>query len=101
MSAFKAVYVQKLDFPLMCSMKKTCKCWTVAECMKITNDSEFKVYCSEHYCVDSDDDLQHHADEDNSGYFSDEELPPDEMDEVSNDWFNAHLMDGTAVITPN
>ncbi len=80
LSMFEAVYGQKLDFPLTCSKKEAHKCWTVAERMKVTDNPEFNIYCSEHCCVDSDNKLQHDEDDDDAGYFSDEELPPDEMD---------------------
>ena len=35
------------------------------------------------------------ANESDSGYFSEEELPADEQEEVTDDYFYAHLMDGT------
>ena len=42
-----------------------------------------------------------YADEDvDSRYFSDDDLPVEEMNEVSDDWFMSHLMDDTASVTP-
>ena len=99
-TAFEAVFGQKLDFPLTCSKKEARRCWTVGERMKVTNDPDFSVYVQEHYIIDEEDDESQKEDVD-SGYFSDKKLPLDEMDEVLDEWFDDHLMDDTAVVTRN
>jgi hypothetical protein len=70
------------------------------ERMKVTNNPDFSVYVQEHYIIDKEDDESQKEDVD-SGYFSDEELPLDEMDKVSDEWFDDHLINDTAVVTPN
>ena len=91
-----------LDFPLTCSKSEACKCWTVSECMKVTGDTEFNEFCKANYILDTDEEEEEEDDlaNDASGYFSEDDLPADEMDEVDDDYFNAHLLDHLPVITP-
>jgi hypothetical protein len=69
--------------------------------MLVTNEPEFDTYCKENYIlqdefnkVTDDDDL------DDSGYFSEDNLPVEEIDEVSDECFMSHLMDDTDTDTP-
>ena len=55
----------------------------VGECMKVTNDVDFGIYVEEHYIVDEEDDSSSKNEDVKYGYFSKEDLPLDEMDEVS------------------
>jgi hypothetical protein len=64
--------------------------------MLVTKEPEFDAYCKETYVFD-DAIGNKVADE---GYFSEDDLPVDEMDEVSDEWFHSHLMDDTATVTP-
>jgi hypothetical protein len=57
--------------------------------MQITNDLDFKKYVHEYFDMDSDGD---DTDEDDSSYFSDDDIPSDETEEVDDDYFNMHLM---------
>jgi hypothetical protein len=106
-TAFEAVFRQKMDHPLSCSKAEARRCWTIKErIMLVANEPDFDSYCRENYIIDDDDvyngnevtdkDGDH---EDNDGYFSEDELPLDEMDEVDDDYFYEHLMDNTATIT--
>ena len=99
-TAFEAVYGQKFDFPLDCSKKEARRCWTVGERMRVTNDIDFGIYVKEHYILDDEADSASKNEDVDSGYFSEDDLPLDEMDEVSDEWFDEHLMDDTNVITP-
>ena len=99
-TAFEAVYDQVIDFPMTCSKSEARRCWTVSQRMKVTSDKEFEEYCREHYVLDDDIESDDNEEQD-SGYFSEEELPSDEQDEVNDVYFDAHLMDDTAIVTPS
>lgn len=101
-SAYEAVYGQKLDHPLSSSKAEARRCWTVKDRMLLTSEPEFEAYCKDNYILEDDKNITvSHADEDmDSGYFSDDELPVEEMNEVSDEWFLSHLMDSTATDTP-
>jgi hypothetical protein len=64
--------------------------------MLVKNKPEFDAYCKVTYVID-DAVGSEVADE---GYFSDDDLPVDEMDEVPDEWFHSHLMDDTATVSP-
>jgi hypothetical protein len=108
-TAFKAVFGQKLDHPLSCSKSEACPCWAVKDCMLgVSNKPDFDSYCKENYIIDDDDVYNANevidedgVNEDNDGYFSEDEVPLDEMDEVDDAYFNEHIMDNTATNTPN
>ena len=68
--------------------------------MRITNDIDFSIYVKEHYILDDEADSASKNEDIDSGYFSKDDLLLDEMDEVSDKWFDEHLMDDTDVITP-
>jgi hypothetical protein len=90
------VYGQVLDHPLCCTKAEARRCWTVKDRMLVTIEPEFDVYCKENYQLE--DDINKVRDDDNDGYFSgDDDLPHDEMNEVSDECFEDHLMDG---VTP-
>ena len=97
-SAYKSVFGQEFDHQFSCSKEDARKCWTVDELMKVTNNNEFNNNVEREYNlhVDRDDNSS-----DVDDYFSDDELPADETDEVSDDYFYAHLMDDTMDINTN
>ncbi len=70
-------------------MEEACGCWTVPERIKVTNDPEFTKYACENYII-NDDKI---CDDDAEGYFSDELLPFDKKEEVSDEYFFDHLQD--------
>ena len=96
-SAFESVYGQLLDHPLPCSKAEARRCWTIQDRMMVTNEPEFDNYCKDTYVIDDDAGISEVADE---GYFSEDDLPVDEMDEVPDEWFHSHLMDDTATVSP-
>jgi hypothetical protein len=61
----------------------------VPEQLKITNDPEFTKYACENYIIDDDG----NCDDDAEGYFSDQLLPSDKKEEVSDEYFFDHLQD--------
>ncbi len=87
-TAFEAVFGQKLDHPLSCSKSEACCCWTLKDRMLVSNEPDFDSYCKENYIIDDDDVYNAtevigedgvNDDEDNDGYFSEDEVPQDEM----------------------
>jgi len=99
-TAFETVYGQMFDFPLTCSKSEARKCWTVPQRMKVTSDPEFSEFCQTNYILDDAEEAEDDPANDDSGYFSDDDLPADEADEVDDDEFYAHLMDDPPIITP-
>jgi len=104
-TAFEAVFGQKMDHPLSCSKAEARRCWTIKERMLVSNEPDFDAYCRENYIID-DDDVDNDNEvtdddggEDNDGYFSEDEIPLDKMEEVDDDYFYEHLMDNTATVT--
>ncbi len=95
MSLPMKLYGQVLDHPLCCTKAEARRCWTVKDRMLVTVEPEFDVYCKENYQLE--DDINKVTDDDNNGYFSEDDLPLDEMNEVADEWFEDHLMDG---VTP-
>ncbi len=86
---------------MSCSKTEACRCWTVSEHIKVTQEPEFKQFCKENYFIidDHEDDnkcWEDFKDKDDDGYFTDNELPPDENNEVSDEWLLSHLMDDTS-----
>jgi hypothetical protein len=63
--------------------------------MLVMKEPEFDAYCKVTYVID-DAVGSNVADE---GYFSEDDLPVDEMDEVPDEWLNSHLMDDTVTVT--
>jgi hypothetical protein len=104
-SAYEAVYGDKYDHPMSCSKSEARRCWTLSHCMKVTNDPEFEEFCRENYVIDggNEDDINNEGgfkeeDDNDDGYFSDDELPQDETDEVTDEWLFSHLMDDTSSV---
>ena len=64
--------------------------------MLVTNEPEFDAYCKDTYVIDD----AVGSEVANEGYFSEDDLPVDEIDEVPDEWFNSHLMDDTATVSP-
>jgi hypothetical protein len=88
-SAYEAVYGQKMDHDFSCSKEEVHRCWRVPEWLKVINDPEFTEYARENYIID-DDKI---CDDDAEGYFSDGSSPSDEKEEVSDEYFFDHLQD--------
>ncbi len=88
-SAYEAVYGQKMDHDFSCLKQEVPRCWTVPERLKVTNDPEFTEYAREN-CIINDDKI---CDDDAKGYFSDESLPSDKKEEVSDEYLFDHLQD--------
>ena len=65
--------------------------------MLVTSDPEFETYCKENYILE--DGINEVTEDDDAGYFSEDDLPVDEMDEVPDEWFHSHLMDDTATVS--
>jgi hypothetical protein len=73
--------------------------------MKVTNDPEFEEFCRENYVIvdgnkdgtNNEGEMKEENDNDD-GYFSDDELPPDETGEVTDEWLLSHLMDDTSSV---
>ena len=107
-SAYEAVYGDKYDHPMSCSKSEARRCWTLSHRMNVTNDPEFEEFCRENYFIvdGNEDDTNNEGglneedapDNDDDGYFSDDELPQDETDEVTDEGFLSHLMDGTSSV---
>jgi hypothetical protein len=75
-SAYKAVYGQKLDHPLSCSKAEARRCWTVNDRMLVTNEPKFDTYCKENYILEDEvNEVTDNDDLDDSGYFSEDDLP--------------------------
>jgi hypothetical protein len=59
----------------------------------VTNEPDVEQFCQENYFID--DNIQDDVPND---YFSDDELPPEETKEVSDEWLWSHLMDDMSTI---
>ena len=96
-SSYEAVFGHRFNHALSCSKDEARRCWTLSEHKQITNDLDFKTYVHEYFDMDSDG---NDTDEDDSSYFSDDDIPSDETEEVDDDYFNMHLMDDSDSSTP-
>ncbi len=69
--------------------------------MLVSGEPEFEKYCNKTYILgdDEEDDIHKVSHDDDCGYFSDNDLPIQDMTEVSNEWFVSHLMDNTDMTT--
>jgi hypothetical protein len=94
-SAYEAVYGQKMDHDFSCLKEEARRCWTVLEWLKMTNDPQFAKYACKNYIIDDDDICNDDeiCNDDAKGYFSDGSLPSDEKEEVSDEYFFDHLLD--------
>ena len=92
--SYEAVFGHQFNHALSCSKDEAHRCWTVTEHMQVTNDLDFKKYVHEYCDVDSEG---HDTAEDDSSYFSDDDIPSDENEEVDDDYFNMHLMDSSTL----
>ena len=70
---------------MSCSKAEVHQCWTLPQFLKVTSDAEFAEYAANNYNLDED--CNDVTEQDDSGYFSDEELQEDEKEEVMNDDF--------------
>ena len=93
-SAYEAVFGLAFDHQFLCSKEDARKCWTVNECMLlVTNDKEFNENVEMDYILSDPEDYL--ADEeDGLDYFSGDEVSADETEEVTDENFFAHLLDG-------
>jgi hypothetical protein len=82
--SYKAVYGQQVDHKVPCSKEEARWCWTLPQLLKVTNNTEFSNYVSANHYLDDNSAAD---DEDDDGYFSDETLPDDERDEVTDETF--------------
>jgi hypothetical protein len=74
-SAYEAVYGQKMDHEFSCSKEEARQCWTVQDQLKVV---KFNENGCENYILD-DAEI---ADNDANGFFSDGLLPSDKKDSV-------------------
>jgi hypothetical protein len=93
-SAYEAVYGQVFDHPLCCTKEEARRCWSVKDRMLVTIEPEFDIYIQENYDLEDDINEVDFEDYDDTGYFSGDDLPIDEMNEVTDEWFESRLMDG-------
>ncbi len=94
-SAYEAVYGQKMNHDFSCSKEEARRCWTVPEWLKVTNDPQFTKYAHKNYII-NDDEISNDdkiCNDDAKGYFSDGLLPSDKKEEVSDKYFFDHLQD--------
>ncbi len=54
-SAYEAVYGQKMDHDFSCSKEEARQCWTVSKRLKVTNDPQFAKYAHKNYIIDDDE----------------------------------------------
>lgn len=94
-SAYEAVFGQKLDHPLSCSKSEARRCWTVKDRMLVTHEPQFNTYWKENYITEDDINKVKDNDDSDSAYFSEDDLPVSQMDGVSDEYFDSHLMDDT------
>jgi hypothetical protein len=94
-SAFEAMYGQKYHHPMLCSKEEAHKCWTLPDLLGVTNNEGFALYIAQHFYVGDDDYASTTNAEDNeeSGYFSEDELSKSDEQEVTDEFSYAHLFD--------
>ncbi len=73
-SAFEAVYGQKYHHLMLRSKEEACKCWTLPDHLRVTNNEAFASYIAQDFYVGDDDYASTTNAEDNneSGYFSED-----------------------------
>ncbi len=99
LSAYEAVYGDKFDHPMFCSKSEARHCWTVSERIKVTKEPDFEQFCQQNYfIIDCDDNNKEEDANVDDDYFSDDELPPHETNEVADEWLFSHLMDDMSTI---
>ena len=88
-SAFEAMYGQKYHHPMLCSKEEAHKCWTLPDLLGVTNNEAFALYIAQHFYVGEDDYTSSTNAEDNneSGYFLEDELSKSEEQEVTDEFF--------------
>lgn len=98
-SAYESVFGQGFMHQFSCSKEDARKCWRIDEHMLVTNDFNFNKN------VEMDYDLHvasygNASDIDNYdvGYFTDDEVPTDETEEVTDNYFFGHLHDETRMM---
>ena len=97
-SAYEAVFGCVYDHQFVCSKEEARRCWTIEDRMKVTNEPDFEEYVQQFYHVSraADDDKEKTlvVDEE-SRYFSEEEIAGKDSEEVTDKYFHAHLFDNT------
>ena len=94
MSAYETVFGQTLHHQYSCSREEAQRCWTVDDILLVTKDDRFHSNIVADYDLRVNDNTEESQDDDpDSGYFSDDDIPTSEDEEVSDDFFYAHLMD--------
>jgi hypothetical protein len=93
--AFEAVYGQKYHHPMLCSNKEACKCWTLPDHLHVTNNQAFASNIAQHFYVADDDyaSTTNAKDNNESDYFSKDEFSRSDEQEVTDEFFYAHLFD--------
>ncbi len=71
-SAYKALYGQKLDHPLSCSKAEARRFWTVKDRMLVTIEPKFEIYCKENYILE--DNINEVTEDDVDSYFYEDDL---------------------------
>jgi len=91
-SLFEAVYGQVFHHEMSCTTEEACNCWTLPQRLQVTNDPDFHAYATANYYLADDEGGDLSVDDGNDdGYFSDETLPSDKREEVSDEYFFEHL----------
>ncbi len=92
-SAYEAVYGQKMDHDFSCLKEEARRCWMVPNHLKVTNDPHFSEYARENYIIDNDEICNDDeiGGDDAEGYFSVGSLSSDKKEEVSDEYFFDHL----------
>ncbi len=83
------------DHPLTCSKEEARCCWTIDDRIRVTSEPYFEDYVRETYQIREDrgDEDQEKEDVDDTGYWSSDDLPLEESEEVTDSYFYDHLFD--------
>ena len=92
-TSYEAVFGYLFNHQYSCTKEDARKCWTVNDIVHVTNDTEFKDNVTKEYNLSNVDE------EEDSEYFSDDEVPDSEKEEVTDEYFYAHLMHDDNVTT--
>ena len=92
-SAYEAVFGQVYDHPLTCSKEEARRCWTIDERIRVTSEPYFEDYVRDTYHIreGTQDEDQDNEDLKDIGYWSSDDLPLEEADEVTDSYFYENL----------
>jgi len=93
-SAYEAVFGLGFDHKFSCTKEDARKCWTINERMLLTNDAIFNENVEQDYILSDPENYMADEEQDDQDYFSDDDLSAHETDEVTDEFFYAHLLDG-------